>query len=354
MTTDTPLLLCAAVALLLQHRLAAAPSAAAAVALGLAVGLGVLAKYAMAYAVAGMALAALVAPAWRIGARDAALAAAVASAVVAPHLWWLAAEAFVTVRHVADDALWQGPRIDAGSALGFWAAQAAVMGPVLWGAWHLGLATARRAGGGIAGLAAASAVPVAVVLAQALTSRVLANWAVVFVAAGVILAARALHGRRAWQAISLALGLAVAVALPVVKVAGTEWQRPDGRLLLSRYAGQADLAATVATAARAQGAARLVAADREVLAALTWELRGQGFDVRATPDAGPARHHWDLARPWAPAPGPALMVLRAGDAAPCAGRPVQTFTAGPGFVQGRMFVLTALDGAACPAGGAPP
>ncbi|MDO5705360.1 MAG: glycosyltransferase family 39 protein [Paracoccus sp. (in: a-proteobacteria)] len=113
---------------LAQHRLAQGWSAPWAVLLGLSVGAGMLAKHAMLYGVADMALAAVLSPGQRIGRRDLALAAAVALIAVSLHLWWLAESRFVTVQHMAESGASRGVGVNVASALRFLAEQFAVMG----------------------------------------------------------------------------------------------------------------------------------------------------------------------------------------------------------------------------------
>ncbi|MFN3292330.1 MAG: ArnT family glycosyltransferase [Gemmobacter sp.] len=107
MTTDTPMLLSASVALLAQVRLAEARAAGhtapmVALGLGLALGLGVLAKHAMLFWMVGAGAAALLSPAFRPKGSDLLLALAMAAVVVAPHVLWLYRHDFITASHVAD------------------------------------------------------------------------------------------------------------------------------------------------------------------------------------------------------------------------------------------------------------
>ncbi|MFB2531474.1 ArnT family glycosyltransferase [Paracoccus sp. p4-l81] len=340
MTTDTPMMLALAVALLMQHRLAARASVGGAVALGLAVGLGLMAKHAMAYGLAGMALAALLRPDWRIARRDLAIAAAVALAVVAPNLWWIASHDFVTVHHMAEDGRAHGLRLNLPGAARFLAEQLAVMGPILFPAFLIG---AVRLRGGLRGLALVGLVVLGIVTAQALVSRALANWAVGFTVPGVIVAAAWLAGRRwlAWA--SVAVGLALAVALPLLTVIGTEWRLGD-RLALGRYLGHHALADRALDGAQAAGAVAIVAHDRGLLADLSLFGKPRGLAVHAAPFAGPPRHHWDLALPLpANLPGPVAALTLPGDPLPDCARLLDQWTAGPGFLEGETLSLSLAD-----------
>lgn len=352
-STDTPLLFCIAAALLLQHDLAqrgqiwrASPGVA--VALGAVVGLGFLSKYAMIYAVAGMIAAALVSRDWRIRRADLLLAALVALALLAPNLWWNATHDFVTAHHLAEDSGWQGLRLHPMEALRFGLEQFAVMGPVLFATWLLALLTPWRDDGALRGLLVASAVVLGIVVIQALAGRALANWGVGFVVAGVIVVAARLQRAPLLRGLSLILALAVTLALPAVRVLGTDWRLPEGRLLLERFQGHAEVSQRAIAYAADRGAGTILAAERDLLADLTWQLRqGGGPLVLAAPAPGAPRHHWDLVRRWQPQPGEAVVLLAKADAPPaCANGAAplhsESWTAGPGFAEGRRFTLSLL------------
>ena len=365
-STDTPMLLAFAVALLAQQRLALRRSWRLAVLFGVAIGAGFLAKHAMLFAVAGMAAAAAVAPAWRMARRDLLIGAAVALLLMAPNLWWIASNGFVTVHHLAQSGTARGIGLHPMAALRFLAEQFAVMGPVAFAAFLLGAAgqgkveQGKAAGGALRGLAVAAAVVLGIVLAQALGGRALANWAVGFTVPGCIVAALWLAPRPRLAALSIGIGLAVAVALPLLSVFGTNWRGPDGRLLLARYLGRAEVSGQAIAFAQANGARTIVVGDRGLLADLDWQARGTGIRVMATPHDGPPRHHWDLVKPFDPAvpgpvvvlqPGPQPVVCAPAAATPAApsapaapgraeGLPSLSWTAGPGFAEGRVFSLS--------------
>src|SRR6185295_6388645 len=106
-STDVPLAACWALALLAYMRLRAAPDWRWTAILGIALGLGGLAKYAMAYFLAGAALAAIIDK----DARDLLkrpepwLALAIALLILAPNLVWNARNGFVTLRNTGDVVL---------------------------------------------------------------------------------------------------------------------------------------------------------------------------------------------------------------------------------------------------------
>lgn len=357
MTTDTPLLLAAAVALraqiaLAEARTTAQPAAGWAVLFGLGLGVGLLAKHAMLFWMAGALAAALVSPAFRPRARDALLAVGVLAAVAMPHLAWLARHDFVTLAHVRD--ITQGGALSGLRPLRFLGEQGLVMGPVLFAGLVLSLASAagdeRKRG-----LAALALAPLLIVTAQAVRGPVLANWAVLALLPGTALAAAWLVRRRRLWRLSLALGLAVSLALPVVKVLGTGLQRPDGQPLLARYLGHGATAHWALGAARAAGAAMLVAQDRALLADLAWfgAGRAQGPALRALPPAGRPQHHWEATAAFSPTAdaGPVLLIWPEGRPRPCPdAAPVGRFEAPPGAYGGTAFGLWRLDCPACLAG----
>ena len=337
MTTDTPLLCAIAAALLMQHRLAARASTGDAVLLGLALGLGFLSKHAMLFAMAGMAMAALVSPAWRITRRDATIAGAVALLLALPNLLWIASHGFVTLHHLAEDGAAQGFGLHLSGAVRFLAEQLAVMGPLAFPAFLLGLRAPRPP---LRGAVTVALVILGIVTLQALTSRALANWGVGFTVTGSIIAARWLARHRAVALASLALGAAVAIALPLIATFGTSWRIGDGPLILSRYLGRAEVSRRAMDFATRNGAAVIVASDRGLLADLSWQSHGSGLEIAATPHDGPPRHHWDLALPLTAAPGtPVVLLMQGAEPPACATGPSDHWIAGPGFAEGRQMSL---------------
>ena len=348
MTTDTPLLLAAALALLAQRwtgeaQVAGHRAPRAAILLGLALGLGFLAKQAMLFWLAGSIAAATLSPAMRPGHRDALLALGVMLAVVTPHLVWLYQHGFITLLHVQD--ITRGGDLSILRPLRFLAEQLLVAGPIFFLA--LGISLTRELSA--SGLAVLTLTPLLIVLAQGVKGPVLANWAVLYLVPGSILAARWLVRHRWLLVLSLGLGLAVSLALPLVKAFGTDLERPDGRPLLSRYLGHSAIAQWALAAASAQGARVLIAQDRDLLADLSWFSTGSGVTIRAVPPQGRPAHHWEMTAAFNPAEDAhPLLLLRSGATLPCPDAlEIARFAAPPGFAGGETLKLFGLPDPAC-------
>lgn len=308
MTTDTPLLLAASVAMLAQMQAGAANAAgsrarAAAVVLGLALGLGFLAKYAMLFWLAGAVAAAAVSPGFRLHRSDLLIACAVATAVVAPHLVWLVQHGFITFAHV--QAITDGTGASVPRPLRFIAEQFLVAGPIGFAAMAVAVLRDRSD----PALAALAMAPLLIIVAQAVRGPVLANWAVLYLVPGSILAARLLMRHRWLARVSLALGLAVSLALPLAKAFGTGLKQPDGRPLLARYLGHSEMAHWALGLAAAERADVLVARDRDLLADLSWFSTGPAPRIRAVPPSARPANHWEMVAPFRSQDGTNVLLL---------------------------------------------
>lgn len=270
-STDTPMMLFIALSMISVRKLALVrgegrPALGWSIALGLSFGLGLMSKYAMIYFLPCFIAAGWLCEAWRIRLRDAAIAALVCVAVIAPNLWWNAAHDFMTARHTADNANWHGVQLKIGSALEFFFSQAGVVGPFVF--VGMIVATIRARTGEARALVVLSVPIVLLITAQGLMSRALANWAVGAYAAGVLLAVPVLASRR-WLTVStLVLGGVVAVVLPLMTIAGTQLRLPKGELAMARYLGRAEPGVDRPVTGARGGADAIVANDRSILAEL--------------------------------------------------------------------------------------
>ncbi|MEL6913953.1 MAG: glycosyltransferase family 39 protein [Pseudomonadota bacterium] len=291
MSTDTVMLPFFAVALGLYGRLIEAPSLARAAALGVAVGAGLLAKYAMVYFVLGAVLVWVFQPAQRIRLRDAGLAVLAALAVFAPNIWWNIENDGQTVRHLVEDNADVGgidPSLSEGAV--FLAEQAGIFGPILFVA--LLLAVLRRPRGAELSLLLFSLPTIAVVTVQAVLSGALANWAAAAYIAAPILAASVLQMRRGLLVASAVYGMAFAAAIPLVFIAPEAVRPGGGAPLANRYLGLHAVSDMAAETAREAGLSTITAAERGLLADLTYTLHGEGFDIRAWGDPSDAPRSW--------------------------------------------------------------
>lgn len=352
MTTDTPMLLAAAIAFAAQLGLAEARSQGRAalgwvLVLGLALGVGLLAKHAMVFWIAGALGAALLSPRFRIQRGDAFLAGAAMLVVVLPHLLWLARNDFITLHHIQD--ITHGQRLSAVRPLVFLAEQAAVMGPILFGALLMAMAgRARTEWSG--GLAALTLAPLLIVMIQGIKGPVLANWAVLYLIPGSVLGAIWLARHRWLARASLGLGLVLTLALPVLKIVGTGLSAPNGQPLLARYLGHAETAKWALEAARAAGAGTLVAHSRSLMADLSWFGAGSSLALRAVPPKGRPANHWEATAAFDPKadPGPVLLLWPEGQPLACTdGQEISRFIAPPGVYGRTTFTLLRLDAPEC-------
>ncbi|GAB4519696.1 MAG: glycosyltransferase family 39 protein [Amphiplicatus sp.] len=367
-TTDAPLLLFWSAALycffrLIERAEGAAHSQSAlfwAVALGASVGLGLLSKYAMIYFPLGVALAVLVSAQARKGfaIRDAAIAAAVAGAVVAPNAAWNAAHDFHTLSHTAANADWGGSMFHPGKLFEFLGAQAGVFGPIpilllIWGLARLPrrLAEAGDARGRDLALLALAAPPLVIVSIQAFVSRAHANWAAAAYPAALALVTIWAFRARTGAAIRASAGLNLIACL--VFLAGlANFAIADAMGLsgaVKRVRGWGPQGAAVAAAA--EGFDAILVDDRELMGSLLYYARG-GPPIVALNSNRRVDHHYEAFMAFDPERQKrVLFVSERNDLAPVQGRFVRIAPAGeimadlsPG--RRRTLYLFALSGPA--------
>ena len=213
---------CLALYLLWQHRQGEADWTHT-IALGAAIGLGFLAKYAMLYFAIGIALTSLIdAPTRRAMLSQRGIAiAAIAAALLAPHLAWNAANSFQTVGHTVDNANLGGELFNLDHLPKFLGDQMGVFGPISFLGLLAGLIFMRRGRDGDTATRedwlACFIVPVLVIIAfQAVLSRAHANWAATAYPAACLFVAsvfsRAQTDRRLWIAVIVLVPLAIQLA----------------------------------------------------------------------------------------------------------------------------------------------
>lgn len=312
---------------------------------GACIGLATLAKYAGLYAIPGLALAAVIVPAWRVGWRAWAAMLAAAVLVVSPNIAWNIANDLTTLLHTADNAGWvrTGAALRPGALLRFWAEQFAVVGPVVAGAFLWRLCRAR---GAERALVAIALPPLAIVSVQALLGGANANWAVAGWLTGALVAFAALP--RAWALAAVAVNAVAAVALPVMTLV------PDVPLwqpVMQRYLGRAALSREIVSLAAAEGLP--VVADgrdgRGILADLFHTGRDADVAFYARPVAGRPGNFFEQMHAMPPGlSGPVLFVARS--AGGCAAAPFRRPDLDGGAYAGSGLALWRVE-AACLRGG---
>ncbi|NUB43071.1 glycosyltransferase family 39 protein [Fertoebacter nigrum] len=300
-STDTIMFPFLALALWAWVRAGDEPSWPLAVLCGVALGLAALSKYAALYYLPCAVLAAMLLPGARRPWGFALVALAAALATLSPNLVWNALNGFATLNHTIDNADWmRDPATRAGLRFGelgsFAASQFAVFGPVpfallLWLALRRGQSPATRM------LLWFSLPILLLVCGQALLSRAYANWAAAAYLAGAVAVFAAMARGPGWlRAASFVLNGAVCVALPLATTQADRL-RWDGRLVLARYTGQAEMSGRIIAAAQAAGTNRVVSDNRDILADLFYTGRDAGLDIYAVPAPGRALNHYALRYP---------------------------------------------------------
>jgi 4-amino-4-deoxy-L-arabinose transferase-like glycosyltransferase len=266
---------------------------------GFGVGLGMLAKYtaiAFPLGLLGYALFSRERPVTPGARRGALIAAGAGLAALSPNLWWNAANGFVTVAHLGENAeLSTGPMVNPGELAEFLGAQLGVIGPVAFPAVLAGLAVLSRRDPRTRLLAWLAAPLLIAMSVQAFLSGANANWAAPAYVAGAILAARWLLERdwlralRAHAALGLA-ALAVVWGLGgVYAVWATDLPRVADPFKKMRIGGP--FCELALTAMEAEGADALASNDRRRLSECLF-YGGLDFEDAAIwdPDGAPSNH----------------------------------------------------------------
>ncbi|HTQ32735.1 MAG TPA: glycosyltransferase family 39 protein [Stellaceae bacterium] len=266
---------------------------------GCAVGLGLLAKYAMVYWLLSAFGFVLLRPGERRHLRGLSIALAIAMLFYLPNLWWNWSHHFATYLHTRDNAELGGSLVHPEQLVEFLISQLGVFGPLFFIAL-LGLfAAPTRFGGPPARLLTAFAWPtLAIVAVVALLSRAQPNWAApAYVSAIVLVVAAAL--RRGWRGV-LVFSIALHLAAVVFVFGGSEVIASNGLHVpakldpLHRLRGWRRLGDEVAAELAAHPGLRLMADDREVLAALIYYVHPHPFDAVAWDPIPGIRNQWDL------------------------------------------------------------
>lgn len=281
-STDAVLMPCWAAALYAFIRARGADGRRWWVATGIAVGLGMLAKYAMAYWLVSAFLFVLLVPEERRHLRGLLLAVGVAALFYLPNLWWNWDHGFASYLHVRDNAELKGALFHPQALAEFLVSQFLVFGPVFfaWLVWvclrpsQLGAREAR--------LLAIFALPtLLLVITISFLSRAQPNWAApAYVSATVLVVAAILtQGWRRLLTLAIVLNLAAILCAFAASEGVAGIALPAKYDPLHRLRGWRMLGDAVGKALAEHPGLRLMADDRELLAALIYYVRPHPFDA---------------------------------------------------------------------------
>jgi 4-amino-4-deoxy-L-arabinose transferase-like glycosyltransferase len=249
---------------------------------GLAAGLGLLAKYAMGYWIVSALIFTLAIRGERRHLPRLLGAIALAGLIYLPNLWWNWHNGFVSYLHLRDNADISGPLFHPKMLAEFLISQFGVFGPILCAFLIAIVAHPRTLADPRARLLAIFTFPtLAFMLAVSLTSRAQPNWAAPVYVSGVVLVAAWALGRdwRRTLAAGIALNLVLALFLFGTAGAAIAFDWPANYDPLHRLRGWHRLGDAVGGALAAHPGLTLLADDRELLAALIYNVRPHPFDA---------------------------------------------------------------------------
>jgi 4-amino-4-deoxy-L-arabinose transferase-like glycosyltransferase len=365
-TTDVPLLFFWSLALLATVNLLERRSIGWGIVWGVAMGLGLLSKYAMAYAVPGVALAAI----WlrenprRFAGPDWTFGVLIALALLTPNVLWNAANGFATVRHTASNANWGAENLFNLAKLGeFLGGQIGLLGPVLAGLIVWGLARGWRRQGPASQTRAATlllsfALPVLIVVtAQAFISRANANWAAVALVPLCVLGAAWAEAkglrRLFWAGVAINTSLGVFLSAMAVSPALVEALNRHNDV--KRLRGWQELAETIVREGHKGGYGAILSDDREDLASLLYYGRDSTIPINSFVPASGPNYEFHLSVPLqVMTTGKVLLLSRKADVADVTARfgkaeKLDTITIPLGGTKTRVVTLYALDAPFTPA-----
>jgi len=251
---------------------------------GIAIGLGFLAKYAMAYWLISAVGFVLLLRDERRHLAGLLAAIAIAAVICLPNIWWNWQHGFVSVLHLRDNAQLRGELFHPRALVEFVVSQFGVFGPLLFtGLILLCIRPIRLAGMHARLLAAFTWPTLVIVVVISLLSRAEANWAApAYVAATVLVVSAALA--RGWRrtlvfSITLHLGAAIAVFGGSEALAASGISYPAKLDPLHRLRGWRTLGGDVSQILAAHPGLRLMADDRELVAALIYYVEPHPFDA---------------------------------------------------------------------------
>ncbi|WP_075217978.1 ArnT family glycosyltransferase [Mongoliimonas terrestris] len=352
-STDVPLLLAWAAGLLFAVRLIDRPAYGPALGLAAAVAVGVNAKYPMLLLPGLLFLFLLATPAARGRLAAPPVWVGLAGGVVGlvPNAVWNAQNDFVTLMHTRDNAKWSGSLFNPDEALAFFAAQAGVFGPILFGVLLIAALGRWRTDRPLADrLLIATSVPIILIFtAQALISRANANWAATaYPGATVLAVALLIYGRQRLLKASTALHGAVALVLLVAPAFAPEIRLPTGARPFERVLGWRAFAEAVRQAAVETGSRTVVLDRRSDVAAVLYYLRDSDLAIAVERDpTRPPLDHYEMTRPFdVDRPSPGLLVTAPNRSVVLPGTrplgPARALPVGRGVIRGERMEATPL------------
>ena len=232
---------------------------------------------------------------------------------LAPNIIWNLMNGFVTVGHLEHNADLGGTSPSWLRSIGFLAAQAGIVGPLMLILVIMALAATWRDRACRFWIALA-APALMMITAQAYLSNANANWAAASWPSLVVLTAHGLAS--SWQgwmkrAGQVALGLngVIALGLVAVTISGSFGPLTPASDPLRRLRGWQDHAAMLTPLISETGAKAVVTTRRGHAAKLHWLLRDIPVAVELIDSNGVAENHFEQNHPWQPQPGRVIILV---------------------------------------------
>ena len=299
-STDTPLLFCAALATYSLVRLRETPAMRWALLIGVGVGFGLLAKYAMSYWLIGLALVVVTDQQVRrnFPLKLIAVTALTGFIILLPNLLWNMDNGFVTVTHVGDNANLSPDKIgDFSNLAEFFGSQFGVFSPLLMFALLVGAVMPSQWRDPVGRFLLCFALPALIVVTlQSFLNRANANWAAMAYVTATPFAVKLILEKSHRRYLSITAGIGATAVILI----GMLWMTPhlfmrvaafDG--LYHRYArGQAVLGEMRAELDLGLYAG-VIADDRKMVANLLYHGRGRDLQAWRLPrtDGHPVDHY---------------------------------------------------------------
>jgi 4-amino-4-deoxy-L-arabinose transferase-like glycosyltransferase len=364
-STDVPLLFFLTLALLAWLKLLMGGSARWTVVLGIALGAGALAKYAMVYFVAGVALAALTDDGARKLLRRPALwlAVLIAAVIAAPNVGWNLVNGLATFKHTGRNIEGDGFELTIGKGLEFILSQFLVIGPIVFGIFLVlvvrmpwrNLPRADRV------LMSFATPPLALVTAVAFAHGANANWAAPAFVPAAIVATAVMVRRKRWGLLtaSLCIGVAAQALFAVGDAVADRLTLPllgkNADIYRRTMAGRS-LGAAVGDLARRFETPTVAAEEHYELSLLLYYLRNEHRQAFLWPSGAAPETYYDVAYVLPnEAPRPILFISQCPDAARLDQyyervEPLGRFDPRTGPTSARFYFAFRLDAPRGPAG----